>query len=58
MNAYVVMMKCLRTETVSPVSVFQDYDTAEAWMNAVIDENDDCGFKIETVTMNPSTTAF
>lgn len=55
---YIVLMKELATELVTPVAAFNDYDTAKEWMNRAIDADSDCGFKINTVQLNPTELAY
>ena len=55
---YVVMMKEIATEIVTPVAAFNNYDAAKDWMNRAIDADDTCGFKIETVNLNPTSLVY
>jgi hypothetical protein len=55
---YVVMMKELATQIVTPVAAFTVYADATVWMNRAIDADEDYAYKIETVNLNPVSLAF
>lgn len=55
---YVVMMKELATETVTPVAAFNSLVDARVWIDRAIDADACAGYKIETVNLNPVSLAF
>ena len=55
---YIVLMKELAYEIVTPVAAFNDYTAAKEWMKRAIDADSTCGFKIDTVQLNPTELAY
>lgn len=55
---YIVLMKELATEVVTPVVAFEYYDAAMEWVERAIDADSDYGFKIDTVQLNPTELAY
>lgn len=55
---YIVLMKELAYEIVTPVAAFNDYAAAKEWMKRAIDADSTCGFKIDTVQLNPTELAY
>ena len=55
---YIVMQKCLTTETVTAVAAFNTLVDARVWMNRAIDADDTAGYRIDTVQLNPVSLAF
>lgn len=55
---YIVMQKCLATETVTAVAAFNTLVDARVWMNRAIDADDTAGYRIDTVQLNPVSLAF
>lgn len=52
---YVVMMKELSTDIVTPVAVFDNITSAKEWMEKAINaDGEDYGYKIEEVNFNPT----
>ena len=57
---YIVLMKeyILGEEVVSTVAAFNDYAAAKEWKKRAIDADSTCGFKIDTVQLNPTELAY
>ena len=56
---YVVMMKELATDRVTPIAVFDDLASAAEWMERAINaDGDDYGYKIDAVNFNPTDLAY
>ena len=52
---FIVLMKELAYEIVTPVAAFNDYAAAKEWMNRAIETDGyAAGFKIDTVQLNPT----